>query len=179
MCRHFPENPMPTHTDPARRTTHDASPDDHPIKALLRDHGLVRKLAEHTLNGHSPGVRNQAASQLVQAVHNLERLKETVFYPGVRRVAPNLIAHLEEESLDVDDVLAALSGMAMDDERALPLVHELIDAVLLHMDDEEAELFPMLRHAALDLTQIGVEMQAFEANLVHMQARRSDRKLSR
>lgn len=170
---------MPTNIDPTRRTTQDASRDEHPIKALLHDHKLVRMLADHTLDGHSPDVRKQAAGQLVQAVHNLERLKETVFYPAVRRVAPNLVAHLEEESLDVDDVLAALSGMPMDDARAEPLLRELIDAVLKHMSDEETELFPLLRHAALDLAPIGLEMQAFEANLVHMQARRSDRKLSR
>jgi uncharacterized membrane-anchored protein YjiN (DUF445 family) len=166
---------MFTNTGPTRRTTQDASLDEHPIKTLLRDHNLVRKLAEHYLNDHSAGARKQAAIQLVQAVHNLERLKETVFYPGVRRVAPNLVAHLEEESLDVDDVLAALSGMALDDARAEPLVRELIDAVLKHMRDEETQLFPMLRHAALDLAPIGLEMRAYEANLVHMQARRSDR----
>jgi hypothetical protein len=161
--------------DQVRRATHDASPDEDPIKALLRDHRLVRKLADHYLNDHSPEARKQAATQLIQAVHNLERLKETVFYPGVRRVAPNLVAHLEEKSLDVDDVLAALSGMAPDDVRTEPLVRELIDAVLLHMRDEEADLFPMLRQAAFDLAPIGLDMRAFEANLVHMQARRSDR----
>jgi hypothetical protein len=35
-------------------------------------------------------------------------------------------------------------------------------------------LFPELKRAALDLTSIGLEMQAFEANLVHMQAQLSD-----
>jgi hypothetical protein len=33
----------------------------------------------------------------------------------------------------------------------------------------------MLQHAAIDLAPIGAEMRAFEANLVHMQARGSDR----
>lgn len=166
---------MPTTIDPTRRMTQDAFSDEHPVTTLLRDHNLVRKLADHYLNDHSKDARKQAAIQLVQAVHNLERLKETVFYPGVRRVAPNLVAHLEEESLDVDDVLAALSGMAMDDARAEPLLRELIDAVTRHMRDEETQLFPVLRHAAFDLMPIGLEMRAFEANLVHMQARRSDR----
>lgn len=166
---------MLTTYDPSRRFTLDAFPDDNPIKGLMRDHKLVRKLAERYLNSASPGVRKQAAAQLVQAVHNLERLKETVFYPGVRRVEPNLVAHLEEESLDVEDLLAALQATPPDAARADALVRDLITAVLTHLWDEETSLYPMLQHAAIDLAPIGQEMRAFEANLVHMQARRSDR----
>jgi hypothetical protein len=65
--------------------------------------------------------------------------------------------------------------MSMDDARAEPLVRELLDAVLSHIRQEEQQLFPELRQAKLDLTSIGLEMQAFEANLVHMQAQLSDR----
>jgi hypothetical protein len=166
---------MLTSYDPIRRFALDAFPGDHPIHGLMRDHNLVRKLAEYYLTCHHPDVKKQAATQLVQAVHNLERLKETVFYPGVRRVEPNLIAHLEEESLDVDDVLAALRGMALDAPRADALLRKLIAAVQTHMEDEETALFPLLQHAAIDLEPIGQEMRAFEANLVHMQAMRSDR----
>jgi hemerythrin superfamily protein len=103
------------------------------------------------------------------------RLEEGVFYPGVRRVDPNLIARFEEDHLAVDDLLATLQGMSMDDARAEPLVRELLDAVLSHIRQEEQQLFPELKQAALDLTSIGLEMQAFEANLVHMQAQLSDR----
>lgn len=176
---------MLTTNDPNRRFTLAAFPDDNPITALMRDHRLVRKLAERYLNSHSPVVKKQAAAQLAQAVHNLERLKETVFYPGVRRVDPNLVAHLEEESLDVDELLAALQAAQRDASgaaasgaaasRADTLMRELITAVLTHIWDDETALFPMLQHAAIDLGPIGVEMRAFEANLVHMQARRSDR----
>lgn len=165
---------MLTTNDPDRRFTLEAFPDDNPITALMRDHTLVRKLAERYLNSHSLEVRKQAATQLVQAVHNLERLKGTVFYPGVRRVDPNLVAHLEEESLDVDELLAALQAAGRDALRADALMRELITAVLTHLWDEETALFPILQHAAIDLGPIGVEMRAFEANLVHMQARRSD-----
>ena len=98
-----------------------------------------------------------------------------MFYPGVRRVDPNLIARFEEDHLAVDDLLATLQGMSIDEAAAEPLVRELIAAVLSHIRQEEQQLFPELRQAALDLTSIGLEMQAFEANLVHMQAQLSDR----
>jgi hemerythrin superfamily protein len=166
---------MATKDDPARARTHDAFPVDNPVQALLRDHDLVRKLADAYQNTHSADVRKQAAAQLVQAIHMHSRLEEGVFYPGVRRVDPNLIARFEEDHLAVDDLLATLQGMSMDEARAEPLVRELIDAVLSHIRQEEEQLFPELKRAALDLTSIGLEMQAFEANLVHMQAQLSDR----
>ena len=165
---------MATKDDPVRPRMQDAFPVDNPVQALLRDHDLVRKLADAYRNTQSADVRKQAATQLIQAIHMHSRLEEGVFYPGVRRVDPNLIARFEEDHLAVDDLLATLQGMSMDDARAEPLVRELLDAVLSHIRQEEQQLFPELRQAKLDLTSIGLEMQAFEANLVHMQAQLSD-----
>ena len=148
---------------------------DDPIQMLVRDHDTVRKLADKYLNSSDMEVKKQAATQLLQAIHMHSRLEESVFYPGVRRVEPNLIAHFEEEHLAVDDIVATLQGMSMDDPAAEPLVSEMLDAVLAHIEEEEKQFFPQLQHAAIDMTPIGLEMQAFEANLVHMQAQLSDR----
>ncbi|MBW8897272.1 MAG: hemerythrin domain-containing protein [Massilia sp.] len=165
---------MATTDDPVRPEPHDAFPVDNPVQALMRDHDLVRKLADTYQNTQSADVKKQAATQLVQAIHVHSRLEEGVFYPGVRRVDPNLIARFEEDHLAVDDLLATLQGMSMDEPRAEPLVNELIAAVLSHIRQEEEQLFPELRQARLDLTAVGLQMQAFEANLVHLQAQLSD-----
>ncbi|MFS2215677.1 hemerythrin domain-containing protein [Telluria sp. Tellsp104] len=165
---------MATTDDSVRSRTQDAFPVDNPVQALQRDHDLVRKLADAYRNTQSADVRKQAATQLIQAIHMHSRLEEGVFYPGVRRVDPNLIARFEEDHLAVDDLLATLQGMSLEEARTEPLVRELIDAVLSHIRQEEEQLFPELKQAALDLTSIGMEMQAFEANLVHMQAQLSD-----
>jgi hemerythrin superfamily protein len=160
--------------DPITQVSHEAFPVDNPVQALLRDHDLVRKLADRYRNSASPDAKKQAAPQLVQAIHMHSRLEESVFYPGVRRVEPNLIAHFEEEHLAVDDILATLQGMSMSDAAAAPLVDEMIDSVLAHIEEEEKQFFPQLRQAAIDMTPIGLEMQAFEANMVHLQAQMSD-----
>jgi len=160
--------------DPVHPEPHAAFPVDNPIQALLRDHNLVRTLADRYLKSDSMDVKKQAATQLLQAIHMHSRLEESVFYPGVRCIEPNLIAGFEEEHLNADELLAALQGMRIDEPRADPLMRELITAVLSHIDEEETELFPMLQNAALDMTPIGLEMQAFEANLVHMQAQMSN-----
>lgn len=161
------------------RGTLAALPAEDPVQALLRDHDLVRKLAEKYLQSDSSDVKKQAATQLVQAIATQARLEEGVFYPRVRPVDPNLVARLEEDLLAVDDLVLALRGLSMDEPRAEPLVRDLIATVLRHIDNEEKELFPELRRAALDLAPIGLEMQAYEANLVHAQARASEREVRR
>jgi hemerythrin superfamily protein len=170
---------MATTDDHIYQVSHEALPVDNSVQALLRDHALVRKLADRYRNSSSMEVKKQAATQLLQAIHMHSRLEESVFYPGVRRVEPNLIARFEEEHLAVDDLLATLQGMSMDDPAAQPLVDEMLEAVLSHMDEEEKELFPQLQHAVIDMAPIGLEMEAFEANLVHMQAQISDQGVRR
>jgi hemerythrin superfamily protein len=153
---------------------HDAVPAAHsendPIQALLRDHDMIRALADAYLNSRSAEVKKQAAAQLLQAIHTHSRLEESVFYPGVRKIEPNLVAHFEEDHLNVDDMLAALEDMRLDQPRTRKTMRAMIDAVLDHIREEEEEFFPLLKLANLDLSAIGLEMQVFEANLVHMQA---------
>jgi hemerythrin superfamily protein len=149
---------------------HDAHVADDPVQALLRDHDMIRKLAAAYLDSRSADVKKQAATQLLQAVHTHSRLEECVFYPGVRKIEPNLVAQFEEDHLNVDDMLAALEDMRFEEPRARKMMRDMIDALLAHIREEEEEFFPLLKLANLDLTAIGLEMQVFEANLVHMQA---------
>jgi hemerythrin superfamily protein len=160
--------------DPIRANTQQAFPIDNPVKALLRDHEMVRKLAHSYLNSSDMAVKKQAATQLLQAIHMHSRLEESAFYPNVRQVAPDIIGHFEQDHLKVDDLLATLQGMTPDEPRAEPLMREMLNAVLSHIEEEENDLFPRLRQAKLDMTDIGLQMQSLEANLVHMQAQASD-----
>jgi hemerythrin superfamily protein len=170
----FQENEMAINDDPINQGSHEAFPVDNPVQALLRDHNMVRKLADKFMNSGDKEVKKQAATQLLQAIHNHSRLEESVFYPGVRKIEPNMIAHFEEEHLAVDDMLATLQGMSMDEPRAEPLMRDMLTSVLKHIQEEENDFFPKLQQAKLDLTSIGLEMQSFEANLVHTQAQMSD-----
>jgi hypothetical protein len=143
---------------------------DHPLDWLLKDHDLVRKLADTYRNTQDRQVRKQAAKQMVHALHTHSRLEESVFYPRVREVDPGMIAHFEDEHLKADDLVATLMGMSMDEGHADRLVNELIDSSLHHIEQEEKEFFPKLERANMDLAPIGLEWQAAEANLIHTQA---------
>lgn len=162
---------MRTIDDPLHPEPQAAFPVDNPIQALLRDHNLIRSLADRYRKSDNLAVKSEAGKQLLQAIHTHSRLEESVFYPGVRCIEPNLIASFEEEHLNADELLASLQGMSLDAPRAATLMRELITIVVNHIDEEETELFPMLQNAALDMTPIGLEMQAFEANMLRAQAR--------
>jgi hemerythrin superfamily protein len=147
---------------------------DDPIQALERDHDMVRKLADKYLNSGDMEVKKQAAIQLLPAIHTHSRLEESIFYPNVRCLDEDLVRHFEQDHLKVDDLLATLQGMAPDEPRAEPMMREMLDAVLAHIQEEENDLFPRLRQSNADMSDIGLQMQSFEANLVHMQAQASD-----
>ncbi|WP_020656556.1 hemerythrin domain-containing protein [Massilia niastensis] len=156
-----------------------AFPVDRPVEALIRDHNLVRKLADKYLNSDHPEVKKQCATQILQALHMHSQLEESVFYPAVRAIDPGMIAHFEQDHQQVDDMLASLRGMSLDDQRTDGLMRELIKMVMDHVQQEENDFFPKLERAGMDLTQVGLQMAAFEANLVHMQAQASDQGMRR
>jgi len=160
--------------DPIRANTQQAFPVDNPVEALLRDHEMVRKLADSYLNSSDLAVKKQAATQLLQAIHMHSRLEESAFYPNVRQVAPSIIGHFEQDHLKVDDLLATLQGMSMDEARFDPMMRDMLNSVLSHIQEEENDFFPKLQQAGIDMTPIGLQMQASEANMVHMQAQMSD-----
>jgi hemerythrin superfamily protein len=148
---------------------------DDPIQALVRDHDMVRKLADKYLNSSDIEVKKQAAAQLLQAIHTHSRLEESVFYPNVRCIDESLVRHFEQDHLKVDDLLATLQGMPTDAPRFDPMMREMLGALQRHIDEEENDLFPRLQRSNVDMAPIGLQMEALEANLVHMQGQASDR----
>lgn len=149
-------------------------PADRPVEALVRDHDMVRALADRYLDSDSQEVKKQAGKQILQALHMHSRLEESVFYPAVRCIDESLIRHFEQDHQKVDDLLATLDGMALDDAHSDGLMRELIGAVRAHIQEEENDLFPRIEGSGVDMTPVGLQMQAFEANLVHTQAQLSD-----
>lgn len=147
-----------------------AFPVDRPVEALLRDHNTVRKLVDSYQNAQSAEVKMQAATQMLQLLETHSRLEESVFYPAVRNIDASMIGHFEQEHQKADDLLESLKSMSMNDPQSEQMMRQLIDMTMHHIQEEESEFFPKLQQANMDMTPIGLQMQAFEANLVHTQA---------
>ncbi|HEV2610881.1 MAG TPA: hemerythrin domain-containing protein [Noviherbaspirillum sp.] len=154
-------------------TTNDsgsAFPVDRPVESLIRDHNLVRTLVETYRNSDSDAVKINAAEQILMLMETHSLLEESVFYPAVREIDPTLIGHFEQEHQKTDQILVELKRMSLNDPQALPLFEQLIELHLQHVEEEENQFFPRLEQAGIDMMPIGLQMQAFEANMVHVQA---------
>lgn len=147
-----------------------AFPVDRPVEALLRDHQMVRTLADAYRNSESDAARINAAEQILMLLETHSLLEETVFYPAVRQVNPDMISHFEEEHQKTDELLSQLKSMSLNDPQAMPMFEQAVEMTLHHIEEEENQFFPMLDQANMDMTALGLQMQAQEANLVHAQA---------
>jgi hemerythrin superfamily protein len=176
MGNHTREDEMASEHETGRQG---GFPVDRPVEALVHDHNMVRKLADKYLNSGSQEVKKQTGTQILQALHMHSRLEESVFYPAVRGIDASLIGRFEQAHQKVDELLATLDGMSLDDAHSDTLMRELISAVTAHIQEEENELFPRIEGSGIDMTPVGLQMQAFEANLVHAQAQVSDGSIRR
>jgi hemerythrin superfamily protein len=147
-----------------------AFPVDRPVEALLRDHRLVRTLIESYWSSGSEAVKINAAEQILMLLETHALLEEGTFYPAVREVAPELIALFEQQHAQTDELLVRLKETGLADTEAFLRFEQLIEMMLMHIEEEETQFFPQLEAANLDMTAIGLQMQAQEANLVHVQA---------
>ena len=149
----------------------DSFPVDRPIDALRRDHNLVRKLVEAYSNSDNDEVKLRAAEQILMLLETHALLEEGVFYPAVRDVDPSMIAHFEEKHQKTDEMLAELKKTGLNDSKSIPMFRQVIEMMMQHIQEEEEEFFPLVEKQNMDMTEIGLRMQAYEANLVHTQAR--------
>ena len=148
-------------------------PVDRPIEALIRDHKLVRTLAESFRSSDSDAVKINAAEQILMLVETHSLLEETVFYPAVRNIDPSLVGSFEEEHHETDAILVELKRISLKDPQAFPMFEKLLALHIQHIEREENEFFPKLEQAGMDMTPLGLQMQAYEADTVHVQARAS------
>jgi hemerythrin superfamily protein len=161
--------------DNTAHRSHDTFPVDNPMEALKTDHEFVKKLFDRYLNTQDINVKRQAGPQILLALEMHTALEEAVFYPRVHDIDPALVDHSEEEHQQVKDMIAKLKGMDEADPQCDQLFQQLQEAVMHHVESEEQKLFPEVQRATFDLTELGLQMQAFEANMVSAQATESAR----
>ena len=141
-------------------------PVDHPMDALRQDHDMARRLFDRYLNTTDLDIKKETGPRLLLLLEMHTSLEDAVFYPRVHDVAPTLVDQCEEEHQQAEQVIERLKGMDEGDTPAEQLFRQLADAILKHIDTEERQLFPQVQQANLDLRELGLEMQAFEVNVL-------------
>jgi hemerythrin superfamily protein len=153
-----------------------AFPVDRPVEALIRDHNMVRTLVDAYRNSDSDAVKINAAEQVLMLVETHSLLEERVFYPAVREVDAALIGDFEQAHQKTDQLLVSLKEKSLNSPDAFAMFEQMVELLLPHIEREETEFFPRLEKSGMDMTPIGVQMQAYEADIVSAQAKASDTK---
>lgn len=162
--------------DPIENRSSGGFPVDDPMQALEKDHDFVKQLFEEFLNTDDMPVKQQAGPRILMLLEMHSALEEAIFYPVVQSLDEDLVDECEEQHAQADQLIQQLKSMEVSDPQYEQLLQQLCDAVLQHIDIEENQLFPVVRQSNLDLEAMGLEMQAYEANMVAMQAQLSERK---
>jgi hemerythrin-like domain-containing protein len=128
-----------------------AAPPD-AITLLKRDHQDVERLFKRFEQAGDRAHRRkrQLVDSMIEELSRHASIEETVFYPAVRAgvddAESNVLEALEEHHV-VKVVLRELEDMDPESERFDAKVTVMIENVRHHVDEEEGELFPEVRHA--------------------------------
>ncbi|TFV92120.1 hemerythrin domain-containing protein [Oxalobacteraceae bacterium OM1] len=150
-------------------------PSDQPLEALKADHRFVRKMFGAYLNTNDPEVRRQAGPRILELLEMHTALEETIFYPRVRSVDAQLVDQCEDEHQHAKQLISQLKGADPTDPQCENTYRMLSEEIIRHIDEEEHQLFPKVQQSQIDMQALGLEMQAFEANMVASQAQQSER----
>ncbi len=145
-------------------------PLDDPTQSLMHDHNYVRQLMQRYLVTQDERVKQQAGPQICEALQMHTSLEEAVFYPRVQDIDPALVEKCQDDHQNVDELLVQLQELQPGEAAYDDLMQQLQDSVLMHMELEEQQLFPAVRNAGIDLQDLALRMQAYEANLISTQA---------
>ena len=152
---------------PSRRNDH-AQPAD-AIALLKADHQRVKDLFAHYEAAEHVETKRTLAEQVFTELDMHAQLEENVFYPTVNEETeegPELVQESLSEHEAVKNLMQELRSMAHDTDEFDAKFQELIQNVAHHVEEEEAEMFPLAEEElAEDLTEMKEEMQELKADL--------------
>jgi hemerythrin superfamily protein len=133
------------------------------INVLTDDHNRVRGLFKYfaQLEGTGPtAARITVVEDICKELIIHAAIEEEVFYPAARNAINDneLINEAEIEHATVKYLIQQLLPVNKGDARFFAKVTVLREYTKHHMDEEEKEIFPKVKHAKLDLSALGKQL---------------------
>ena len=127
------------------------------ISLLKKHHKKAKAALKKLCHAFDEDVLDEVASSL--AAHMV--IEETIFYPTVRRVKPDLILESYEEHAIAQFALKRLLATPNGDDRFEARAKALLDLIEHHVEEEEGTLFPKVKktldHETLEM--LGEELE--------------------
>jgi iron-sulfur cluster repair protein YtfE (RIC family) len=141
-----------------------AKPND-AIGMLMTDHREVEEMFKQfeELGERAKVSKKRIADQICEALTMHAALEEEIFYPAVREAGKEFEELIDEayvEHAAAKDLISQIQAEEANEELFDAKVKVLQEQIEHHVQEEEKELFPKVRKAALDLQALGEEMQA-------------------
>ncbi len=127
------------------------------ISLLKKHHRKAETALKKLCRSYDQSTLQQVASEL--AAHMV--IEETIFYPAVRRVKPDLILESYEEHAIAQFALKRLLATPQRDPRFFARATALLELIHTHVQEEENELFPKVEKMIDDetLDDLGERLQ--------------------
>jgi hemerythrin superfamily protein len=148
----------------------DAEQFDSAVEMLEADHRKVRELFQRYEAAGNPDVQQQFAEQIFVELEVHAQLEEMVFYPAFEEAADaegkQLVEEARHEHAEVKSLIEELRDL--DDEETFDdQFRELMDNVEHHVQEEEAEMFPLAEKLLAERTaELAEDMQDIKTRLL-------------
>lgn len=155
---------MNSSTFPTRAESEPDTGEVDAIALLMADHEEVNELFiqyhELVREDGMDMERADRVEQICRALTAHAALEEELFYPAALDALgdPGLIEKARHEHAEARMLIEQLQGMNVLDDLYDNTVQQLNDAVELHVQEEEEELFPLVRDSSLDVLALGLQM---------------------
>jgi hypothetical protein len=164
---------MPAAKTPARKTPPTATAAKSDATLLLtRDHTEVHKLFkqyEKLADAEADASDRQAlAEEICMKLTIHATSEEEIFYPAARSagVESDLLDEAEVEHASAKDLIAQIRAMTPDEDLYDAKVKVLGEYIDHHVREEEDEMFPKCRKAAMDLAALATQLAERKAELM-------------
>lgn len=164
---------MPSVTGTPHASPESAGDESSDALELLRaDHDRVQRLFENYTELVTAEADDAEKQQVVEEICLLltvhAHIEDELFYPAARRVLDDedLIDEAQIEHDSVRDLIDELLTMKPFDELFDDRVRLLEESVSHHVEEEENELFPLLREAGMDFEALGEQMVSRKEDLM-------------
>jgi hemerythrin superfamily protein len=142
------------------------------LELLTADHNRVRGLFTRfqAAEGENDTQAARLAAKIFEELEIHTKIEEEIFYPAVTKLKDEiheLVTEGVEEHHIVDSLMAEVKGLSPSDEEWAAKMKVLIENVEHHAEEEEQEMFPLVRKAMDNdaRTELGRQLEARKTSL--------------
>jgi hemerythrin superfamily protein len=137
---------------------------ENPIELLKEDHRNVKELFNKFENSEDDSEKEEIVQEAMQELVIHSTIEEEIFYPAAREYfgekeeEKELMDEAKEEHHVVDLLMEELKDMSADDDGYFAKFTVLAENVKHHIKEEEEEMFPKLKGAKEEMSNIAEEL---------------------